>query len=289
MWGVRRKPSHLAAAKVLDCRTGLLEDGQVIVEQAIILPAMVFLILGLVQLGMLQQARLMTEYAAFQAARAGAVYNGDRDKMQRAAFIALMPTYGRSDGWAEYVERAISEGIAQELVEETLGTRIVEVYPQHKDEILDAIRTYGRHLNRQQLDFDDYRDANGGFGPVQANRLSVRVRYLYTMRIPFANWFIQTLWFAQRAAYISQMTGPILINPEDRFTRTPALRQAEFRALGADIEDIFTIMAFRNLADCGGDWSREKWACRRILFPLNATYTVRMQSNYYRDFVEEWP
>ncbi|RMG18026.1 MAG: pilus assembly protein, partial [Deltaproteobacteria bacterium] len=72
------------------------ERGQVIVEQAIILPVMVFLILGIVQLAMIQHARICTEYAAFNAARAGIVYNGDPDMMERAAFLSLMPTYGRS-------------------------------------------------------------------------------------------------------------------------------------------------------------------------------------------------
>jgi hypothetical protein len=54
---------------------------------------MTFLILGIIQLVMLQHARIMTEYAAFNAARAGIVWNADRIIMEDAAIISLLPTY----------------------------------------------------------------------------------------------------------------------------------------------------------------------------------------------------
>ena len=45
------------------------QSGQAVVEAAIVLPAIVFLLLLTIQLTQLQQARLMAEYAAFSAAR----------------------------------------------------------------------------------------------------------------------------------------------------------------------------------------------------------------------------
>src|SRR5690606_6371609 len=59
----------------------------------------VFFTLGIVQLAMVQQARLMTEYATFQAARAGVVWNGSNERMHDAAVMALLPTMGRTDDW----------------------------------------------------------------------------------------------------------------------------------------------------------------------------------------------
>ena len=54
------------------------EEGQALAEAAIVLPAMVFLLLVAVQLTQLQQARILAESAAFAAARAGIVFNGDQ-------------------------------------------------------------------------------------------------------------------------------------------------------------------------------------------------------------------
>ena len=50
--------------------SGREESGQVAVEAALIMPLMVFMALGIIQLTMIQHAKLMTEYAAYQAARA---------------------------------------------------------------------------------------------------------------------------------------------------------------------------------------------------------------------------
>ena len=42
-------------------------------ETALVLPVFVFLILGLLQMGLMSHARVLTKYAAFKAVRAGAV------------------------------------------------------------------------------------------------------------------------------------------------------------------------------------------------------------------------
>src|SRR5438270_11372762 len=84
------------------------ESGQAVIEAAIILPAIIFLLLLTIQLTQLQQARLMAEYAAFSAARAGIVQNGNNGgsngfdgPMHEAAVISVLPTFGRSDSWTE--------------------------------------------------------------------------------------------------------------------------------------------------------------------------------------------
>ena len=66
--------------------------GQAMVESAIIIPLMVAVMLSTLQLIMIQHARLMTEYAAFNAARAGIVWNADRFIMENAAILSLLPT-----------------------------------------------------------------------------------------------------------------------------------------------------------------------------------------------------
>ncbi len=74
-------------------RVGMFRRGQAAVESAIVIPLMTFLILGVLQLAMLQHAKLMTDYAAYNAARAGIVWNADRWMMENAAIISLLPTY----------------------------------------------------------------------------------------------------------------------------------------------------------------------------------------------------
>lgn len=82
-------------------RAGRQQRGQVLVETAIIMPVMIFVILGALQLMMMMHARVMTEYAAFNAARAGIVHNADANIMRNAASIAALPLYHRTDNWRD--------------------------------------------------------------------------------------------------------------------------------------------------------------------------------------------
>ena len=77
------------------------ESGQAAVESALVMPMMVFIVLGIIQLTMIQHARIMTEYAAFNAARAGIVWNGNNERMHDAAIMSLLPTMGRTDSLVE--------------------------------------------------------------------------------------------------------------------------------------------------------------------------------------------
>src|SRR5438105_32717 len=75
------------------------ESGGAAVEAAIILPALLVLLLCAIQIAQLQQARVMAEYAAFNAARAGIVQNGNNGAdgtsgpMHDAAVLSILPTF----------------------------------------------------------------------------------------------------------------------------------------------------------------------------------------------------
>ena len=73
------------------------EQGQVLVEAAIVMPLMVFFTLGIMQMTMMQQARIMTDYAAYAAARSGVVNNANPDSMSAAANIAVLPTRAKTN------------------------------------------------------------------------------------------------------------------------------------------------------------------------------------------------
>jgi hypothetical protein len=134
--------------------------GQAAIESALVLPLVLFLVLGIVQLALMQQARLMTDYAAYQAARAGVVWSGNNERMRDAATFALLPTLGRSDDWSHLSptwQRAQRDALV----------RVDTVSPERGDwkELDDAL-------------------------------LQVRLRYWYELRVPFANHVIFLAWFA---------------------------------------------------------------------------------------------
>src|SRR3954468_7358872 len=71
--------------------------GQALVEAVLTLPLTVFLVLGSIQIFLMQQARLMADYAAMRAARAGSVNFGDCRSMTHAALGAVVATFSKSD------------------------------------------------------------------------------------------------------------------------------------------------------------------------------------------------
>jgi hypothetical protein len=211
------------------------ESGQAMVEAALILPAMLVLILCTIQIAQVQQARVLVEYAAFNAARAGVVQNGNAGEggtsgpMHDAAALSLLPAAGRTDdlGW---VARTWAAFRAREGASRAAGLPIVTVSvlnPRRAD-----FHRFGQHLGGSEIDFDDVRPQ-----AVDANLLSIRVRYLVELHVPFANKLVHSLWLARRA----------LVRTEDDAVDAAALSLAAGR--------------------------------RRYLLPLEAFYTMRMQSN----------
>ncbi|MFN0062394.1 MAG: TadE/TadG family type IV pilus assembly protein [Myxococcaceae bacterium] len=65
--------------------------GQAAVETVIIMPLVLFFVLGTIQLSLLMHARIMAHYAAFKATRAGSVNHGDCVRMTQAALAAIVP------------------------------------------------------------------------------------------------------------------------------------------------------------------------------------------------------
>ncbi len=256
------------------------------------MPLMVFLILGVVQLTMIQHARIMTEYAAYNAARAGIVWHGDPWVMENAAIISLLPTYeglsaemGLTDPermMSAIVERALLyqvnrrlTGWAREMLSAPLsdairrafsgdGPSVVEV------EVLNPTRdAFG---DNEELDFDDIGTDERAEHLREANRLTIRVRYLYIMRVPFANWVIHHSWLSQRAGI--SLHGAIW-NPQADTPGATGFSSEDYEATYSEIaqglagdDDII-----RDVARAGEEGA--------YIIPLYATYTMRMQSNLF--------
>ena len=164
------------------------ESGQALVEAALVLPSMVLFLLGAVQLTQLQRARLLADYAAFAAARAGIVMNGDPAKMREAAALALLPASGPSDGLGA-LAKTLLRFKAEEAVLERFGLQPLRI-DVHSPVAADFAK-YGQHLQGKELDFDDVRP-----GATEATLLSLELHYLYELKVPLANKVIHSAWMA---------------------------------------------------------------------------------------------
>ncbi|HCF59137.1 MAG TPA: pilus assembly protein [Myxococcales bacterium] len=247
------------------------ESGQSAVETALTVPMMVFFVLGVIQLGMMHQAQLMTEYAAYRAARAGVVNHADCELMENAAFISLLPTLpppaigvggSRADtlfnAGALYLQyrwiplnRRFLTGL--ERVE-------VDIVNPTRNQLNGLFNTYGSHLQRKEIDWDDVRDEQ----VIRANLLTVRVTYNYQMRIPFADRLIHS-WFMG----INRLQDLKGIQFENQKAFGVMGSQTYLEGVGATRGGVFPQLAA--LAATG-----------TYVIPLTATYSMRMQSNPFR-------
>lgn len=272
--------SALRRARCSTLATSLgAEDGQALVEAAFVLPALIFLLLCALQLTQLQQARLMVEYAAFCAARVGVVRDmdngrGDRGEdgpMHDAAVLAVLPTFGRADS-AQALLRTRLRFEKDDLLLKPLGlsqVRVAVLNPRRAD-----FAAHGGHLNGQEIDFDDARPA-----AAPATLLSLQVRYLVELRVPFAGRMIQALWFAAKVGRfgpggLESFRGADLTGPRVSSQAGPdAVSVAQARALaGGRLDDGMPggldLTALAVLARRG-----------RYYLPVDAWHTMRMQSN----------
>ena len=250
------------------------EQGQALVEAAFILPAMIFLLLLTIQLTQLQQARIMVEYAAFTAARTGIVMNGNNGPsngfdgpMHDAAVIAVLPTFGRTDSWT-HLATSWARYKADDAVLRPLGLSQVRVFVHNP--VAADFKTFGQHLNGQEIDFDDVRPA-----AAEAALLSLQVRYLYEMKVPFANKMIQTIWLASKAGVLRNWQGSDWTGPKIGSQTGPdAVAVTRGLAAGRVVPDGTPEgVRLAGLVAAG--------AANRYYLPVEAFYTMRMQSNPY--------
>jgi len=281
--------------------------GQAAIETAIVLPLFLAATLGLVQLALLQHARLLTEYAAFQAARVGIVWNGDPSRMQDAAIFALAPTAcptrvpgaaalcgagGAGDRWAHQVAGvAALQALSSQGEAAFPGVHVHLLnpwWPKH-GEVFDV------GPDREELDFDRTDDRAR-----EANVLTIQVQYWFELKIPFADWVIWHAWVASlagRSATGSIADPGVVRRGEDGRSILASERELPFAASAARMGGAYRDDEFNR----GGDYrsirddslramlaaglaplNRQR---RGYFIPIVAHHSMRMQSNFHARFI----
>ncbi|MBL8951778.1 MAG: pilus assembly protein [Myxococcaceae bacterium] len=168
------------------------QSGQAAVEAALTLPLTVFLLLGILQLFQLLQARTLAEYAVFRAVRVGSTNHANCRPMMDAALLALLPTF------RTFMGRNLGGTPAAQVAEEfrrhgpNAGYRYNDPYAIGSGRtgtmggnimLIEKRFTLGTGIGRE-LEFDT---------PGEPQRLEVTLTFWYPMRIPFANWVISKM------------------------------------------------------------------------------------------------
>lgn len=278
--------------------------GQAAVESAIILPLYVFVILGVLQLGLMTQAQLMTKYAAYRAARTGAVLSAKHSSMQRAAMQVLLPftvvgtaqgekhlPSGNATAYAASwnILRANREGVRVGQGAPGFHYRDVFRGAGREQRILDVLicnptNTYGAI----DLAFDSPQTQQiGGTSPIggagQAWGLShdwgrmgrkwlvTQVVFYYRMPIPFAN---SILWHLARGDELTALPVTMEVTrmaTKQQLANPPPVPPAgQAPPDGAGDRRPMKIGHFSNLANNQ----------KVYVMPLRASYGMRMHSDF---------
>lgn len=238
------------------------ESGQVAVETAIVMPLFVFLILGLLQLGLLHQARVLTKYAAFKAVRVGSIHNAKKSAMKRAALAVMLPMTGKrtnlGGGQGMYYKATVSGfPISWAMAKGGVSKSDSDTANPLKVTICDP-------TSQVTGDFDDpdsQMGPGGGWEGQNHGRLAIQIQNNQEMVIPFANAVIFYILSAQERA---ELYNVLRMRPkgDQRHKDWLATRNA---ANG----ESRTINKFENLAKSG-----------TYIIPIRASWSMRMQSNY---------
>ncbi|MBC7792610.1 MAG: pilus assembly protein [Clostridia bacterium] len=293
---------------------GTRQRGQILVEAAIVLPIAIFAVLGALQLMLIQHGRVMTEYAAFCAARAGIVNNGNWNVMRNAALLASLPIYGRTDSLTAFITtwaktkaaaeitnqidtgRATLETLGTELFQQNMSGTAQDVSIVEIDVVSPDANAYAASQDWQQQKFAeavsydtssqlvqdsneiDFDDIDLMLAHPEAGRLAVIVRVLYPLRIPIVGRIIFELWL------LHEFFGGVPVNSD-------LPHWARFSGqLGDDGYDVSDIVNSADLSPItsSSQWGKELSTLRDVanrygvyLVPLKASYAMQMQSNAY--------
>lgn len=227
------------------------ESGQAAVEAALTLPLVVFMVLGTMQLFLMFNGRILTQLAAYRAARAGSVNHGNCQRMVDAALLQVIPA----------VESFMRPGPG------TAGAKLAAAYfrrrfNQYNDQISaggapvmvnGAVVWLVRDIGPRALAGGQDDDFDMGL-PVQ--RMEVQVIFWFPMRIPFANWVMSKALLAHFNVQAYNYSNPLM-----------APQRANWQMAGPKSINAAIINEMAMRMNRG-----------EFVFPISASYTMRMMT-----------
>lgn len=230
-----------------------VESGQAMVEAALTLPLMLFCVLGALQLFLLLQARLLSEYAVYRAVRAGSLNHGDCRAMTHAAVLALLPAIARTDG-PDALARAF--GLRSR-------NRYDQGVDQHDGQIVELWREQPRAPSvaaPEDLSFDQ--PSTGAVDHLM--RIEARMVFWVKLKVPFVDWVLTRAFLAYWGLKPYDAVNPLM-------TPQTASWQAQSRPPrwpGGDLGDQML------------RWSEQG----RYLFPIQTNFGMRMMTPAKKQF-----
>lgn len=247
------------------------ESGQVAVETAMVMPLFVFLLLGMLQLGLITHARVLAKYAAYRAVRIGAMHHADRQAMEAAAILHLLPVMANRQGViapTTSTSQVLSKFTARMVANSTEVPGAPAVTVRICGPTESELRGTGSHAlaradqrsrwgrgSQDEVDFDDPGLAMSGDGwtgtgirTFNRTRLRIQLQYLYRMPIPFANWIISQIYLGA--------TLPAVLMMSDGMPVQPNLSRQANQVRMASAQGVYVL-------------------------PINVSYAMRMQSNFF--------
>lgn len=165
--------------------------GASMAEFIIVLPLLLLLCLGIVQFGLLYQAKATLDYATLQAAREGALNYGRASAMRSGLARGLAPLFAHSAGLVGQQSALLYTNTIE--LSKPQAYRIDVINPTNA-----ALQDFGRageyagstvrEIPNDTLMFRNTTPGgSSGISVQDANLLKIRVTYCYAMYVPFVN------------------------------------------------------------------------------------------------------
>lgn len=182
------------------------QQGSFIIESVWLWPILLMLTLGVIQMGLLYNARATMNNATFQAAREGSITHADKGAMEKKLAEAMAPLYLKDATYSDLVIRRASLYAAMKVPAAPIGqldivspTKAIYKEFERTQHYLDGQRREKR-IKQMPNDNLNVRSASekvvkAGVGNVRinlqdANLLKIRGHWCYEMIVPFVNYLI---------------------------------------------------------------------------------------------------
>lgn len=183
------------------CQSDRAVKGQAMIEFLIVIPVLILLIFGAIQIGLIYSAKTTLNYATFQSARLGAVNNATYTSLRRGLIRGLSPLFTSTATLTNLkndIETGIdSGGVRRDASSEVDNyTRIIRISPMssHFDSAAFGVQN---DEGIYQIPNDNlmYRpdDRVDDVSIQDANLLKIRVQYCYKLMVPLVNRVIGNL------------------------------------------------------------------------------------------------